>query len=173
MQGKTHIAGGILAGELFLAGALALSSSGRIPSVPLSTAEVLSAASVGALFPDIDHRESKISNTNPAVKFLANLFELVLKHRGPIHTLPVGALLTGLIFASLTAAGISVRTVWSFTAGFGLGFFSHLVLDSLNPGGIMWKWPFRKRRYHWARIRNRTAKEWFLFAALIAADLCD
>ncbi|MDO5444943.1 MAG: metal-dependent hydrolase [Eubacteriales bacterium] len=163
MQGKTHIAGGILAGELLLA------VHGQ--TTPVLAGELLTAAAAGALFPDIDHGESKISNTNFVTKILANLFELILKHRGPIHTPVTGALLTVFVWFSLSAAAVAPGTVYALTAGFAVGFASHLILDSFNPGGIMWLWPFRKKRYHLARIKNRTAKETILFIFLIALDL--
>ena len=163
MQGKTHIAGGILAGELLLA------AHGHVS--PLLAGELLSAAAAGSLFPDIDHGESKISNTNFATKILANLFERILRHRGPIHTPVVGTALSLFIGLSLSSAKVSSDTVCALTAGFASGFASHLILDSLNPGGIMWLWPFKRKRYHLARIKNRTPKEFFFFLFLIAAAL--
>lgn len=181
MQAKTHIAGGILAGELLLTAASLLAQSqnpaslqlfrelrypGAVSSLILS-GELLSAAAAGSILPDIDHSESRISYKNPITKILSVFFELVFRHRGPIHTPAVCALLSVFVYCSLTAASVPQSTVTSLTLGFAAGFLSHLFLDSLNRGGIMWLWPLKKRRVHFAEIKSRTAKETVLLWVLV------
>ncbi|MEM7816188.1 MAG: metal-dependent hydrolase [Candidatus Aenigmatarchaeota archaeon] len=66
--------------------------------------------------------------------FFATGFGFPLIHRGIFHT-PVflGLAMIAIYFATR-------RT--DICAGFGAGFLSHLFLDTINPTGIMWLYPF-------------------------------
>jgi membrane-bound metal-dependent hydrolase YbcI (DUF457 family) len=76
---------------------------------------------VGGIIPDID-----------TVFYVMGLpFPFV--HRGFLHTpIVLGIILIGIYLATK-------RT--DICAGFGVGFLSHLLLDTLTPTGIMWLYP--------------------------------
>ena len=135
MTAKTHILGGVLAGELVcIAGASSM----------LAAPALLTGAAAGALLPDIDHRGSKVSRSSAAGRAASFAVSTLATHRGVIHT-PAFVLVFG---AVLGAA--SLFTDWRFGGelllGLLVGMLSHLVLDTLNPSGIMWLWPISRKR---------------------------
>lgn len=94
--------------------------------------------SIGSLLPDLDSRTSVAGRLLP---FLSRPLEARLGHGGPWHS--VGA---GVILALVTipvALFLSLES-WGLVQ---LGFFSHLVLDTLRPRGTMLFWPLSKKRY--------------------------
>ena len=65
--------------------------------------------------------------------FIASGSAFPFVHRGFMHTpIILGIILIGIYLATK-------RT--DLCAGFGAGFLSHLLLDTLNPTGIMWIYP--------------------------------
>ena len=93
----------------------------------------------GSVFPDIDHPASFISRGYWSV--LSTVIRKTTGHRGWTHSLFGAGLFTGILLLIL----------WYFKAslflafGFFLGYISHLISDSLNPTGVNWLWPKRKR----------------------------
>lgn len=168
MTGSTHIAGGILAAEILLA---ALQPDIRESSQIL----LISGAALGALMPDIDHATSKISNNSIRFKLFAVAAQNIFGHRQLIHSPAVGALLSFAVYALMQSAVSAGRLPAEIRpllpAFFFLGYISHLFLDSLNPAGIEWLWPFKKKRYRMARIRPQSAREWLILTALVIADV--
>ena len=157
MTAKTHILGGVLAGELLCAAA----------SAPVDNAAVLlAAAAAGALLPDIDHHNSKVSRSSKAGRVASSVACALTTHRGVIHT-PVFILLCGAVLGALSffADGLPGGAL---IAGLLVGMLSHLVLDSLNPSGIMWLWPVSRKRIRFAKIRTSSPFEWLVTAALLA-----
>jgi membrane-bound metal-dependent hydrolase YbcI (DUF457 family) len=75
-------------------------------------------AAIGGVIPDLDYVMD---------------YDFPFFHRGFVHTLAFTAL--GMIAIYL----ISRRT--GITLGFGVGFLSHLFLDSITPTGIVWLYP--------------------------------
>ena len=75
-------------------------------------------AAIGGVIPDLDYIMD---------------YDFPFSHRGLVHTLAFMALSMILVYL------ISRRT--GITLGFGVGFLSHLFLDSLNPTGIAWLYP--------------------------------
>jgi membrane-bound metal-dependent hydrolase YbcI (DUF457 family) len=60
-------------------------------------------------------------------------------HRGFFHTpIILAIILIGIYLATKRA---------DICAGFGVGFLSHLFIDTLNPTGIMWLYPFTTSFY--------------------------
>ena len=162
MTAKTHIVGGILAAE-----ALCLAMGVRDPSVALPC---YAAAAIGALLPDIDHTDSKIAHANVLTRTVALVMSAVTRHRGFCHTPVFILVITAL--ASGVAALAGFPTGWQLVAGcLCAGMLSHLALDTLNPMGIMWAWPVRRRRYSLAAIRTDSLAEWAVFAALLLPAL--
>lgn len=88
---------------------------------------------LGSLFPDLDSPNSTLG------KF--NIFARFMRHRGSTHTL------LGLFLTSLFIFLLAKDTNAAFN--FAFGYFTHLLLDTLTPQGIMWYYPVSK---HYVRI---------------------
>ena len=80
---------------------------------------------VGALTPDVD-------------LYLGPLLGLPIVHRGAMHTPAALVVLVGGAFLGTALAG---RTDWRVPAAFGVGFLTHLLVDSFTDAGIMWLYP--------------------------------
>ena len=117
-------------------------------------------AGFAALVPDIDHPHSYISKGywEP----LSTAIRRTSPHRGWTHSI-----LGAAVFSFASAA-----VFWYFDASlaysipFFFGYISHLLSDSLNPTGVNWLWPDR-RRYGVAIISTGSEAE-VSFQALVA-----
>lgn len=125
MRGDTHLIIGFTVGA-------AMVTHLQLP-VDGSLALALGASMLGALLPDIDHPESKISRRIPLVAWLFR----PLKHRGFTHSLLCVAALCGLL--------IWRRVDVLPGAAFMVGYASHLIADALTPQGIQLFFPLRWR----------------------------
>lgn len=148
MTGKTHIAAGIITGEL-----VALYAR----PMPVETGIfIICAAAVGSLLPDIDHPQSTIARKNAFTKTLSESMAAVGKHRGFTHTTVFVALMTFLL-------GLLLRgrvNAWALiTMSFCAGQLSHLFMDTLNAKGIMWFWPISPKALHIMSIRTGSKVE--------------
>ncbi len=148
MTGKTHLAAGIITGELIIL-------STQIQTAAPATA-LLFASAIGSLLPDIDHPSSMLSTSNSATRALSSSVTAVTKHRGFTHTTMFVALITFLLkyvmdgkvpYSTLIAMGICA------------GMLSHLLLDTLNEKGVMWLWPFWRKPFYIAKIRTGSKVE--------------
>ncbi len=153
----THVAGGILAGTALTGTAF-----------DVNTGIVIGGAIIGSLLPDIDHTKSKISRTTVATSFVSHIIHMITKHRGVFHT-PIFVLI---IWILMNLVNIFVQFPMQefmklFTMGFIPGMLSHLVLDSLNPGGIMWLYPIKSKYYHILNIKTGSILEAILAVILI------
>jgi inner membrane protein len=85
-----------------------------------------------SILPDIDETKSKISHK---FKILSKLINILLGHRGLIHSLWICILLYFflLFFSKEIALAAS------------LGYLSHLILDSFTVMGVNLFWPFPLR----------------------------
>ena len=128
--------------------------------VPFIYAMIL--ALIGSVFPDIDHPRSFISRGYWSV--LSAVIRKTTGHRGWTHSLFGAGLFTGILLLIL----------WYFKAslflafGFFLGYLSHLISDSLNPTGVNWLWP-KKKRYGIGLIRTGSIGEEIFMWVLIFA----
>jgi len=154
MTAKTHVAGGILAGEI---AAILLFGNDTAAS-----ALCIASASGCSLLPDIDNIDSREGHKKP---LLSAGISALFGHRGFCHT-PLAAFLFYLVLSSTAFAGFGYSS--AAAVGALVGIMSHLILDSFNYAGIMWLYPFKKRRYHWGRIRNRSSEETILMVVLTA-----
>ena len=86
---------------------------------------------LGSLFPDIDHRNSKIGKK---VKPLSILFNKFLGHRGIFHSWFLYNILYIAIFATYSMfAPAEYHYIYFFAnTGFYIGCLSHLILDTFN-----------------------------------------
>ena len=112
MRAKTHLAFGFLSG-LFLMNYVNIGNKYIFFGLLL----------IGALLPDIDTPNSKISNKIPVIPKILNLLS---RHRGIFHS----------VFLALGFAAI----IWVFSATYGIalfaGYFSHLLIDGFTKSGI-------------------------------------
>lgn len=149
MTFKTHMIGGIA-----LAGVAAL---GMIEVTGLDLFVYYGASIVGSLLPDIDHPKSWISqNTFGIYKLFKGL-----GHRGATHSLFAVFMLEGILLALFGAHPIVL--------GLGIGYFSHLLLDMLNPRGVPLAYPFFKKKFKVAKLRTDESGEYVVAGMLIMA----
>ena len=139
MNGKTHIIGGMTAAmTLTTIGGLELFL--RTGQDYTSLGVFLGASAVGALIPDIDHKNSTISSDAGIVSFIVRLF---CKHRGFTHSL---WFLSIFMFLSYNAITSSVSNLMiTALLGISVGIGSHILLDFLNPKGVEMYWPYPKK----------------------------
>jgi len=99
---------------------------------------VFGAVLVGGIFPDIDKPTSKIWERFPGGSIIGRLLQPFLgKHRHFSHSI-LGTLFYGLLIRILlswlgTFILVDMQIVW---VSFMIGFFSHILIDSLNKSGI-------------------------------------
>lgn len=139
MQGVTHMAGGAAFAAVYTLAALPGLSVGQ-------EAAIIGIGAFSSLIPDIDHPNSKISHK---LKPVSAIVSLMFSHRGFFHT-PILYLVLW-AFWEMFCPG-----TWYLIYGrmLFLGITSHLVLDSLNPGGIPVFFPFSKKRHHITKIKT-------------------
>ncbi|MEM4248424.1 MAG: metal-dependent hydrolase, partial [Candidatus Nanoarchaeia archaeon] len=86
----------------------------------------------GALLPDIDKPNSKISSKIPAVSRIINIFS---RHRGIFHSLLFAIFLPGIVWYFISHTyGIAIL----------VGYLSHLVIDGFTKEGINFLHPFAR-----------------------------
>ncbi|MGO8947335.1 MAG: metal-dependent hydrolase [Ktedonobacterales bacterium] len=173
MRGPSHVvfglAGAVVAESIFHVTTPPLFP---LPSDPGTLANTLAAkivfygfAALGALAPDIDNARSTIGMR---AGFVSKGIQRVAGHRTFFHSLfglaVVGALIwaaqysiglflydqLGLAAGEQLASGVGPDAnfhsgVGIAFAGFLIGYFLHLVADSLTLGGVPWLWPNRTR----------------------------
>jgi len=121
MMGRTHMAFGFLAGMLLFP----IFKADWLLFVPLAT--------IGALFPDVDHQNSKINRMIPITRWIPAFF----KHRGFFHSIWPALILYGLFhFAKLDIIGIPLT----------IGYVAHLASDCLTRMGCNLLHPFSTLR---------------------------
>lgn len=149
MMGRTHLAMGILCGEVFVL----MRGCGDANSVSFAIA----ACTIGALLPDIDHPQSTLATSNRVSQRVSNTVSAVTQHRGITHTLFAALLLyCGIryFFGRMTFPyGKPVADAVL------IGYISHLLLDTLNERGVMWLWPISSAHIHIGRLRAGSTME--------------
>jgi inner membrane protein len=109
-----------------------------MPSDALPLAVVF--ASLGSLLPDLDARESKLSNARiggvAPIKPLARALNRRLGHRGAMHSLLAALLVSAFV-------GLPLALFLDPFAGLALalGYLSHLALDACTKSGVPLYWP--------------------------------
>lgn len=87
---------------------------------------------LGSLLPDLDHPSSILGRR------IFGASALGLKHRGWMHSL-LGLIVFATLFWTLNP---------KFVPGITLGYFLHLLADTLNPAGIPWLYPISRKRMY-------------------------
>ena len=145
MRFMTHLVSGLLMYVLLII----IGFEYNLPALLLFT--------VGSVVPDVDIEYSPVGKRVPGSKFINALFG----HRGAIHSLLGGVLLSLILALLLRYMSFSGElAVWFFG-----GYLIHLLLDSLNPTGVNWFYPFSKRRRR-HKIRTGSHSE-LAFLALV------
>jgi inner membrane protein len=161
MRGHTHIAGGVAA-ALVTTELTGLYKPETVAVSSLITLGVyLACAGTGALLPDIDTKQSKVSHKHKVISFFSRLF---LTHRGFTHSALCMALF-GLVMYFLTGfikGGYGEPLFWGFLVGYG----SHLILDAFNPKGIPLLYPW-ELRFSFGKIKTGGFWEMFVFLLMV------
>lgn len=93
------------------------------------------AAGLASLLPDIDSPHSFLGRKVLPVSLALGA---AIGNRGPLHSALACAVLVFLLYVWLPAhAGVLPAVA--------AGYLSHLLLDALNPGGVPFLWPWKKR----------------------------
>ncbi len=112
MRAKTHLAFGFLSG-------LVLMNYVNIGNKYIFFSLLL----IGALLPDIDTPNSKISRKIPLVP---KIISLLAKHRGIFHSIFLALLFAAIIYIFSSTYGIAMFA----------GYFSHLLIDGFTKSGV-------------------------------------
>jgi inner membrane protein len=144
---KTHVVGGFIAGYL-LTGNLAFSA----------------VSAVFALLPDIDSPQSYIGRKIP-ISYAA---KKVFGHRQAVHSL-----IAAIVFS---AAGLLLQRWVHWPSWFAVavftGYASHLALDTFNPQGVPWLWPW-KFRFRVPLVQTGSALErWVVLPVVFVVAIC-
>ena len=110
---------------------------------------------LGAAFPDIDHPKSKLGKA-------AWPISLFFEHRGFFHSF------FGLVLFTLLSYWISGSVLYSIALL--LGYFSHMLVDSLTKEGIMPLHPLADFKFR-GPFHTGAFYEYFMLFALVVADL--
>jgi inner membrane protein len=87
---------------------------------------------IGSLFPDGDHKHAPMGKILP--------LWLICKHRGFTHSIQ------GMV--GFTAIIGMFNLYWGLS--FGIGYFTHLILDAMTPSGVKWWWKKKKTTVKWS-----------------------
>ncbi|MBI4441506.1 metal-dependent hydrolase [Candidatus Woesearchaeota archaeon] len=124
-------------------------------SPPLAPIPYFALVLLGALLPDIDHRESIISKWMYPLAWLITFF---FRHRGIIHSL---FFITALFWTISSLFGVV------YAIPLCLGFLSHVLIDSLTVHGINYLYPLTTLKIS-GFIETGKAGEFMLFLVLLA-----
>lgn len=159
MKGTTHILGG-------MAISAGVASISPIPLVASQTIVILGGGIIGALLPDIDHPNSKISRSNIFTGVTSAAVSNVTGHRGAIHT-PIAMIIIAIVLGCFIENPLGYSYSSFLYKGFVMGFLSHLLLDTLSPGGIMWGYPANKKYFSIMSIKTGSGYEFLVKIVLI------
>lgn len=141
MLGKTHLAAGFCAGTT-VAAAHFLS--------PANSLIVIGGCMLGSLLPDIDQKNSMISQ---AAKPVGVVVSAVAGHRKLLHD-------PALYVLAMAAARLLVPQVFLWLIPVFIGVTTHLLLDTLNPMGIPLLYVFQHGKWKLCLAKIRTGS-WF------------
>lgn len=156
MNYETHKVGGICSG--IIASTVLFSNNFGVTEL-LSSAIIISSATVGSLAPDIDHPTSKVGRKfvlKPISKFINKTFG----HRTITHSVIISILMTVLLLSFVESFnGILQYIYWYSALGFCIGYFSHLLLDAFTVDGIPVFYPLIKKKYHLSKFKSSKSRK--------------
>lgn len=125
--------------HILFASILTLLIIGKLPiSLSVEPLQAIFIASLGSLIPDVDHPSSYINKKFWRLFSLSGGFN---SHRGWTHSFLGGVMITAIFLTYL----IYTKGKVHFIVPFFIGYCSHLLIDSLNPSGVAWFWPSKRR----------------------------
>lgn len=130
MLWTTHLAIGLLVYAFFI-------KLGLLPDNQLTLVLVL----LGAILPDIDHPRSFIAQLGYWSRTGSRMISWA-GHRGVAHTIWAVILVFFIVYLIFPELGLGMNAMLAVT----LGYFSHLVADSLTVEGVAWFYPYSSKR---------------------------
>ncbi|MBW2981379.1 metal-dependent hydrolase [Candidatus Woesearchaeota archaeon] len=109
---------------------------------------------LGALLPDIDTPNSKISRKIPVIPKILSIFA---KHRGIFHSIFLALAFTAIFWMLKPVYGIALFA----------GYFSHLLIDGFTKAGVNFLHPVSQLRLA-GPIETGKIWEWVFFAVIAA-----
>lgn len=149
MTGKSHLVCGIFGGLTYGVISGDFSSSVLIPTIITSA--------IGGLTPDIDSPNSKIGRKIKPISWLANR---LCGHRGLIHT-PFFVAIVSCLILTLMFISNNINNYYLLIS-FVIGYTGHLLLDTFTVEGIMWLYPFNKKKIHFTNIKTGSIFEYLI-----------
>ncbi len=109
-----------------------------------------------SIFPDIDEPKSKIGRKN---KFFSKVTGFLFGHRGFLHTVYIPIILSLIFYSFSKEIGIGVI----------IGYFSHLLMDSLTKQGISPFYPLLNMKINGV-FKTNSLFEKILFVMILFFD---
>lgn len=168
MNNKTHKIGGVCSG--LIASTLLFSNNFGVEGL-LSSALIVSGATIGSLAPDVDHPESKVGRKF-ILKPISIFINKVFGHRTITHSVVMSIFMTIILLSStLLFTGISNFIYSNIIIGFCVGWFSHLLLDLLTVKGIPVFYPFIKKKYNLLRFKTNKDEEFVSILVILITGI--
>ena len=168
MNNKTHKIGGVCSG--LVASTLLFSNNFGVEGL-LSSALIVSGATIGSLAPDIDHPESKVGRKF-ILKPISIFINKVFGHRTITHSVVISIFMTMiLLFSTLLFSGIPNFIYSNLIIGFCVGWFSHLLLDLLTVKGIPVFYPFIKKKYSLLKFKTNRDEEFVSILVILITGI--
>ena len=168
MNNKTHKIGGVCSG--LIASTLLFSNNFGVEGL-LSSALIVSGATIGSLAPDVDHPESKVGRKF-ILKPISIFINKVFGHRTITHSVVMSIFMTIILLSStLLFTGISNFIYSNIIIGFCVGWFSHLLLDLLTVKGIPVFYPFIKKMYNLLRFKTNKDEEFVSILVILITGI--
>jgi inner membrane protein len=111
---------------------------------------------LATMFVDIDSRNSKMGK-----RFYFRPIQWIVKHRGIFHSLLFGLLISVIIAAVHSWAGV----------GFFVGYVSHLFMDCFTRSGVKVFWPVYNKKISFGWVRSGGVAEDVIFVLLLLLNL--
>lgn len=145
MNNKTHKIGGVCAGVVT---STLLFSNNIGFETALSSALIISGATIGSLAPDIDKPNSKMGK-KLLLKPISIFINKVFGHRTITHSVLMSIFMTLCLLSTTVLFTSILNFIYSnLIIGFCVGWFSHLLLDSITVQGIPVFYPITKKKYN-------------------------
>ena len=158
MTGKHHLMVGTV-----LAGCITASFVINGENNPLICSCTPVAAIIGSMFPDIDIKNSKISQQ---AKITSSVINGLFGHRGFVHSPMLAVIIYFVAWALLNKFGVTEYA--PIYIGFVAGFVIHLLCDMFTRGGIPLFSPFTNRKFRFTNLETGSKLE-ILTTLLICA----
>lgn len=156
MNNKTHKVGGICSG--IITSTLLFSNNMGVEGL-ISSALIVSGATIGSIAPDIDHPQSKVGRKF-LIKPISIFINKVFGHRTITHSLIMSLFMSIALVASTSLfSGLIGFIYTNLIIGFCVGWISHLILDIITIEGIPIYYPFIKKKYNIFKFKTNKDEE--------------